>query len=166
LTVQTLLALKGATVYKIEPTASIARAAKILSDQDIGALVVTDVEGAIVGIISERDIVRVLSARGCAALDTPVAEVMTHRVKVCGRHDKVGDIMQRMTEDKLRHLPVVEDGRIVGVVSIRDVVKRQLAEVEQDLNALREYAGEKTRARQNVLQSSLSIEQARFPRVF
>jgi predicted transcriptional regulator len=63
-------------------------------------------------------------------------------------------------------LPVVEDGRIVGVVSIRDVVKRQLAEVEQDLNALREYAGEKTRARQNVLQSSLSIEQARFPRVF
>jgi CBS domain-containing protein len=166
LTVQTLLALKGATVYKIEPTASIARAAKALSDHDIGALVVTDVEGAIVGIVSERDIVRVLSAYGSAALDTLVAEVMTRRVKTCSRRDKVGDIMQRMTEDKLRHLPVVEDGRIVGIVSIRDVVRRQLEEMEQDLNALREYAGTKSRARQNVLQSNVNLEQARFPRVF
>jgi CBS domain-containing protein len=166
LTVQTLLALKGATVYKIEPTASIACAAKILSDHDIGALVVTDVEGAIVGIISERDIVRVLSARGCAALDALVAEVMTRRVMTCSRHDKVDDIMQRMTERKLRHLPVVEDGRIIGVVSIRDIVKRQLEEMEQDLNALREYAGSKSRARQNVLQNNINLEQARFPRVF
>jgi CBS domain-containing protein len=166
LTVQTLIALKGATVHKIEPTASIACAAKVLSDHNIGALVVTDVEGAIVGIVSERDIVRVVCARGCAALDTPVAEVMTRRVKTCSRHDKVGDIMQRMTEGKLRHLPVVEDGRIIGIVSIRDVVKRQLEEMEQDLNALREYAGSKTRARQNVLQSNVYLEQARFPRVF
>lgn len=166
MTVQTLLALKGAAVYKIEPTASIACAAKVLSDHDIGALLVTDVEGAIVGIISERDIMRVLSAHGSAALDTLVAEAMTRRVKTCSRHDKVADIMQRMTEDKLRHLPVVEDGRIIGVVSIRDVVKRQLAEMEQDLNALREYAGLKSRARQNVLQRDVNLEQARFPRVF
>lgn len=166
MTVQTLLTHKGATVYKIEPTASIACAAKALSDHDIGALVVTDVEGAIVGIVSERDIVRVLSAHGSAALETLVAEVMTRRVKTCNRRDKVGDIMQRMTEDKLRHLPVVEDGRIVGIVSIRDVVRRQLEEMEQDLNALREYAGTKSRARQNVLQSNVNLEQARFPRVF
>jgi len=166
LTVQTLLALKGVTVHKIEPTASIACAAKILSDHDIGALMVTDVEGAIVGIISERDIVRVLSARGRAALDTLVAEVMTRRVMTCTRHDRVDDIMQRMTEGKLRHLPVVEDGRIIGVVSIRDVVKRQLEEMEQDLDALREYAGAKLRARQNVLQNNINLEQARFPRVF
>ena len=87
MTVQTLLAAKGTTVYTIEPTASITRASKVLSDHDIGALVVTDVEGAIVGIISERDIVRVLSARGSAALDTSVAEVMTYKVKTCNLHD-------------------------------------------------------------------------------
>ncbi len=166
MTVQTLLALKGVTVHKIEPTASIACAAKILSDHDIGALMVTDVEGAIVGIISERDIMRVLSARGRAALDTLVAEVMTRRVMTCSRHDRVDDIMQRMTEGKLRHLPVVEDERIIGIVSIRDVVKRQLEEMEQDLDALREYAGSKLRARQNVLQNNINLEQARFPRVF
>lgn len=166
MTVQTLLALKGATVHKIEPTASIAFAAKVLADHDIGALVVTDAEGAIVGIISERDIMRVLSARGRAALDTLVVEVMTRKVLTCSRHDKVDDIMQRMTENKLRHLPVVEDGRIIGVVSIRDVVKRQLEEMEQDLNALREYAGSKSRTRQNVLHDNINLEQARFPRVF
>ncbi|MGA8156244.1 MAG: CBS domain-containing protein [Rhodoplanes sp.] len=166
MTVQTLLALKGVTVHKIEPTASIACAAKILSDHDIGALMVTDVEGAIVGIISERDIMRVLSARGRAALDTLVAEVMTRRVMTCSRHDRVDDIMQRMTDGKLRHLPVVEDERIIGIVSIRDVVKRQLEEMEQDLDALREYAGSKLRARQNVLQNNINLEQARFPRVF
>lgn len=166
MTVQALLALKGAAVYKIQPTASIACAAKALSDHDIGALVVADVEGAIVGIVSERDIVRVLSARGRAAFDTLVAEVMTRKVMTCSRHDRVDDIMQRMTEGKLRHLPVVEDGRMIGVVSIRDVVKRQLEEVEQDLNALREYAGSKSRARQDVLQNNVYLEQARFPRVF
>ena len=166
MTVHTLLALKGTIVHKIGPTASIAYAAKVLSDHDIGALVVTDAEGAIVGIISERDIMRVLSARGRAALDTLVAEVMTRKVLTCSRHDRVDDIMQRMTEGKLRHLPVVEDERIIGVVSIRDVVKRQLEEMEQDLDALREYAGSKLRARQNVLQNNINLEQARFPRVF
>ena len=137
MTIQTLLALKGATVCTIEPTATIACAAKALSDHDIGALVVTDGEGAIVGIISERDIVRVISARGRAALDTPVTEVMTRKVITCGRHDKVDDMMARMTEGKLRHLPVVEEGRL-RVVSIRDVVKSRLREMEQDSKALRE----------------------------
>jgi CBS domain-containing protein len=166
LTIQTLLALKGATVCTIEPTATIACAAKALSDHDIGALVVTDGEGAIVGIISERDIVRVISARGRAALDTPVTEVMTRKVITCGRHDKVDDMMVRMTEGKLRHLPVVEEGRLIGVVSIRDVVKSRLREMEQDSTALREYASLKTRAHQYALQNNAYLEQARFPRVF
>ena len=100
MTVQTLLAVKGTTVYTIEPTASIACASKVLSHHDIGALVVTEVEGAIVGIISERDIVRVLSARGLAALNTPVAEVMTHKVMTCNLHDRVDDIIRRMTEGR------------------------------------------------------------------
>jgi CBS domain-containing protein len=166
LTVQILLALKGTTIYKIEPTASIACAAKVLSDQAIGALVVTDGQGAIVGIISERDIVGVISARGRAALEMPVAEVMTRKVMTCSQHDKVDYVMQRMTEGKLRHLPVVEDGRLIGVVSIRDVVKLQLEEMEQDLNALHEYAGSKSRACQYTLQNNAHLEQARFPRVF
>ncbi len=166
MTVQTLLAVKGTAVYTIEPTASIAYAAKVLSEHSIGALVVTDLKGAIVGIISERDIVRALSTRGRAALDMPVAEVMTHKVMTCNLHDRVDDIMQRMTEGKLRHLPVVEDGRLIGVVSIRDVVKLQLEEMEQDLIALHEYAGSKSRACQYTLQNNAHLEQARFPRVF
>jgi CBS domain-containing protein len=166
LNVQTLLAAKGTTVYTIEPTVSIACASKVLSDHDIGALVVTDAKSAIVGIISERDIVRVLSARGSAALDTSVSEVMTHKVKTCNLHDRVDDIMQRMTEGRLRHLPVVEDQRLIGVVSIRDVVELRLNEMKQDSVALREYAGSKSRARQYALQDHAHLAQARFPRVF
>ena len=166
MTIQTLLALKDTTVCTIEATATIACAAKALSDHDIGALVVTDGEGSIVGIISERDIVRVISARGRAALDSLVAEVMTRKVITCGRHDKVDNMMARMTEGKLRHLPVVEEGRLIGVVSIRDVVKSRLREMEQDSTALREYASSKTRARQYALQNNAYLEQARFPRVF
>jgi CBS domain-containing protein len=166
LTVQILLAAKGTTVYTIEPTASITSASKVLSDHDIGALVVTDMEGAIVGIISERDIVRVLGIRGLAALDTSVAEVMTHKVKTCNLHDRVDDIMQRMTESRLRHLPVVEDQRLIGVVSIRDAVELRLNEMKQDSDALREYAGSKSRARQYALQDHAHLAQARFPRVF
>jgi CBS domain-containing protein len=166
LTVQTLLAAKGTTVYTIEPTASIACASKVLSDHDIGALVVTDVNGAIVGIISERDIVRELGARGSAALDTSVAEVMTHKVMTCNLHDRVDDIMRRMTEGRLRHFPVVEDQRLIGVVSIRDAVELRLNEMKQDSDALREYAGSKSQARRYALQDNAHLVQARFPRVF
>lgn len=167
MTAQTLLDGKGAAVYDIQPTASIADAANVLSDYGIGALVVTSADGATIGIISERDIVRVLSARGRAALDTPVADVMTRKVLTCSRQDKVVDIMRRMTECKLRHLPVVEEGRVVGIVSIRDVVKLRLEQMERDSDALREYIHSTTRSRsQDTLQDRAHMEQARFPRVF
>ncbi len=94
----------------------------------------TDIEGATVGIISERDIVRVLGACGRAALDMPVADVMTRKVMTGSRNDRVDDIMQRMTESRLRHLPVVQEGRLIGIVSIRDVVKLRLEEMEQDFD--------------------------------
>lgn len=103
------------------------------------------------GIISERDIVRVLSARGRAALDTPVDQVMTRDVMTCTRNETVDDIMQRMTEGRLRHLPVVEEGRLIGIVSIRDVVKLRLEEMEQDSTVLRECADSKFRERQDAL---------------
>ena len=166
MTVQRLLALKGTTVYKVEPTASVAYAAKVLSNYSIGALVVTDIEGATVGIISERDIVRVLGACGCATLDMPVADVMTRKVMTCTRNDRADDIMQRMTEGKLRHLPVVEEGRLIGVVSIRDVVKLRLEEMEQDSTVLRECADSKFRERQDALQQEADLKHVNFPRIF
>ena len=82
---------------------------------------------------------RALSAMGGAALETPVAEVMTRKVMTCSRQDKLVDLMQRMTEGKFRHFPVIEEGRLVGIVSIGDVVKSRLEELEQELNAMREY---------------------------
>jgi len=138
-TVHSILSRKGATVFTIEPTASIAYAAKSLADHGIGALVVTGADGRTVGIISERDIVRALSARGTAVLETPVAEVMTRKVMSCSRQDKLVDLMQRMTEGKFRHFPVIEDGKLIGIVSIGDVVKSRLEQMEQESNALREY---------------------------
>ena len=139
MTVHTILSRKGATVYTIEPTASIAYAAKSLADHGIGALVVTGADGRTVGIISERDIVRALSAQGSAVLETPVAELMTRKVISCSRQDKLVELMQRMTEGKFRHFPVIEDGKLIGIVSIGDVVKSRLEAMEQELNALREY---------------------------
>ena len=102
-----ILIRKGATVFTIEPTDSLANAAKSLTNHGIGALVVTDAEGHTVGIISERDIVRALGEKESAAFETPVAEIMTRKVVFCSRHDKLVDLMQRMTEGKFRHLPVV-----------------------------------------------------------
>ena len=112
MTVHTILTRKGSTVYAIQPTASIAYAAKSLAEHGIGALVVAGAEGRTVGIISERDIVRALSARGSAVLHTPVAEIMTRKVMTCTRQEKLADLMQRMTEGKFRHLPVIEEGRV------------------------------------------------------
>jgi len=101
--------------------------------------VVVDDQGQTVGIVSERDIVRAVSAMGGAALDAPVAEIMTRRVTICTRQDKVVDLMRRMTEGKFRHFTVIEERRLVGIVSIGDVVKSRLEELEQESNALNEY---------------------------
>ena len=134
-----ILIRKGATVFTIEPTDSLANAAKSLTNHGIGALVVTDAEGHTVGIISERDIVRALGEKESAAFETPVAEIMTRKVVFCSRHDKLVDLMQRMTDGKFRHLPVIEDGRLIGIVSIGDVVESRLEELEQGSATLREY---------------------------
>ncbi|MFY9623159.1 MAG: CBS domain-containing protein [Rhodoplanes sp.] len=136
--VQTILSWKGATVHTVKSTASVASAAKGLADHDIGALVVTGAEGGAVGIVSERDILRALSAEGTAVLTRPVAEIMSRQVMTCAPKDKLADVMERMTEGKLRHLPVIEDGRLVGIVSIRDLVRSRLEEKEGEVTALRE----------------------------
>jgi CBS domain-containing protein len=139
MTVNDILLHKGSEVITIEPTATVAAAVRMLAQRRIGALLVTGADSRIVGIISERDIVRVLDETGPAVLDTPVAEVMTRKVVTCGRHETIADIMERVTGGRFRHVPVVEDGRLAGIVSIGDVVKARLSELEHEQNALREY---------------------------
>ena len=139
MTVKDILSVKGNQVLTIEPTATLAMAVKMLAQRRVGALVVTGADRRIVGIISERDIVRVLGENGTAALDSPVAEVMTRKVDTCSLSQTVSELMEQMTAGKFRHVPVVEQGRLVGIVSIGDVVKARLGELEQEHDALRDY---------------------------
>jgi CBS domain-containing protein len=139
MTVKAVLSSKGSDVSTIEPTASLASAINVLSQRRIGALVVTGAEGRIVGILSERDIVRTLAQSGAEALARPVAEVMTRNVVTCSERDTIADLMEKMTQGKFRHIPVVEQGRLAGIISIGDVVKRRVEELEHDGEALQDY---------------------------
>jgi len=139
MTVNDILSQKGNQVLTIEPAATLAAAVEMLAQRRIGALLVTGADHRIVGIISERDIVRVLHEKGTAVLGTPVAEAMTRRVVTCDRNETIAEIMERMTGGKFRHVPVVEHGRLAGIVSIGDVVKARLSELEHEQDALREY---------------------------
>ena len=139
MTVNTILSQKGSDVATIAPTAKVADAIKTLCDRKIGALVVTGAGGRIIGIVSERDIVRTFGTHGAAALDMPLTEVMTRKVVTCEPADKMPEIMELMTTGKFRHLPVLEDDRLVGIISIGDVVKMRLAQLEHEQDALRDY---------------------------
>ena len=137
--VKSILDIKGRAVDTIAADASLADAAHMLSDKRIGAVVVTGTGYGVAGILSERDIVRQVSERGAAALDRTVGETMTTKVVTCTEADSIGQLMERMTSGKFRHLPVVEGGRLVGIVSIGDVVKWRLAEIESEHEALKGY---------------------------
>lgn len=138
MTVRAVLETKGYNIVTVDPAATVRAAVKLLSERRIGAvLVMTD--GRIAGILSERDIVRVLGERGSAILDEKVEQVMTRRVITCRPSDTVAAIMEVMTENKFRHLPVVEESRVVGIVSIGDVVKRRVMDIEHEQEALRDY---------------------------
>jgi len=137
--VKVILAAKGGDVVCIEPTADLAAAAKLLSARRIGVVVIRGAGGRLSGILSERDIVRAVSEHGADALALPVAQVMTRNVVTCSEEESVAGIMERMTVGKFRHLPVVTEGRLVGLVSIGDVVKQRVEEVERESEALRNY---------------------------
>ena len=139
MTVQALLSDKGSDVISIDPTATLEAAAKKLAEHRIGALLVLGPDRRVIGILSERDIVRVLAERGAAALAQPLSQVMTRKVVTCSQSDTVGVLMERMTTGKFRHLPVIEQEQVVGMVSIGDVVKHRLHEMEQESAALRDY---------------------------
>ncbi len=150
MTVNDILSQKGNHVLTIEPAATLAEAVELLARRRIGALVVTGADRRIVGIISERDIVRVLDEKGRdivrvldekgpEVLGAPVAETMTRKVVTCTQTESIAEIMERMTGGKFRHVPVVEQGRLVGIISIGDVVKARLSELEHEHDALRDY---------------------------
>jgi CBS domain-containing protein len=139
MTVKAILSRKGSDVLTIEPTATLAAAVELLAARRIGAVVITGPDRQVIGILSERDIVRAFAASGAAALDQQVGQVMTRKVMTCTEAETVASLMERMTQGKFRHLPVVERGRLVGIVSIGDIVKHRLGEMENESSALREY---------------------------
>jgi CBS domain-containing protein len=139
MTVKAILATKGRNVFTIEPTATLHAAIDMLHERRIGALVVLGAEERVIGILSERDIVRALGERGANALTETLSQVMTRKVETCTDTETIASIMGRMTDGKFRHVPVVEQDRLIGIVSIGDVVKHRLMEMERESEALRDY---------------------------
>ncbi|NIX76603.1 CBS domain-containing protein [Microvirga terricola] len=137
--VDTILSIKGRRVATIEPSRTLAEAARALSDMKIGALLVSDGNHPVVGIISERDIVRAVAAHGSGALDQAISFFMTEKVVTCTGRTAVTAVMEAMTEGKFRHIPVLEHGEVAGIVSIGDVVKHRLAEIEAEAQAIKDY---------------------------
>lgn len=137
--VKDILTAKGRDVVVIEPTADLHSAAKLLASRKIGVLIILGAGGRIAGILSERDIVRAVAVGGASALDLPVGQAMTRDVMTCAEDDGCAEIMDRMTKGKFRHLPVVQDAKMVGLISIGDVVKQRVEEIERESDAMRDY---------------------------
>jgi CBS domain-containing protein len=137
--VQAMLAHKGDKVVTARPDASVATIIRVMKLEGIGAIVISKDGSRIDGIVSERDVVRGLVVHGAGLLDLPVAEVMTRQVRTCGMDANVKDVMAEMTRSRIRHLPIVDDGRLRGIVSIGDVVKNRLDDLETETSVLRDY---------------------------
>ncbi|HVA15147.1 MAG TPA: CBS domain-containing protein [Stellaceae bacterium] len=137
--VETILRTKGRSVTIVAPDARIAAAVALLRRHAIGALVVSRDGKAIDGILSERDVVAALADRGAAVLELSVAELMSRQVVTCRIGDSIADLAALMTERRIRHLPVVERGELVGIVSIGDVVKHRIDEVVEEASSMREF---------------------------
>jgi CBS domain-containing protein len=137
--VKSILSAKGGNVISIEPTATLETAVRTLAEHRIGALLVLGTDRRVIGILSERDIVRVLAERGAGVLSQPLSQIMTRKVVTCTPSDTIGVIMERMTAGKFRHVPVVEQEQVIGIISIGDVVKYRLQEMEHEQAALRDY---------------------------
>lgn len=137
--VASILNTKGREVRSVSPDMMVRDAARFLRDEGIGAAVVLNNGGALVGIFSERDLLNAVAERGSPALALEVSDLMTADVLTCTLTTPIGVLMTTMTDRRIRHLPVLEDGRVVGVVSIGDVVKSRIAEAEAEAEALKTY---------------------------
>ena len=140
--VRAILEAKGHDVVTTQPETSVAEVCRLLQRRRIGAIPIVDRAGAIVGIISERDIVAGLSEHGAAVVGMTVGALMSRQVQHCRPDDGIGEIMAVMTNRRVRHLPVIEDGRLNGLVSIGDVVKARLDEAALEVDSLRQYVME------------------------
>lgn len=139
MTVARILADKGRGVFTTQPHRTLREVVELLASKGVGAVVVSDAAQSVLGILSERDVVRVIARHGAAALDDQVSRHMTPKVITATADDTIEHIMQAMTQGRFRHLPVVEDGRLVGIISIGDVVKRHVDAIDSERQALREY---------------------------
>lgn len=134
-----ILREKGQLVYSVAESATLKEAAELLDSRKVGAMVVLNEAGGLIGVLSERDIVRSIAKMGAAALKSTVGEVMTRHVVTARPRDTLEGAMDRMTDRRIRHLPVVEGGRLHGVVSIGDLVKWRIAEADAEIDAIRSY---------------------------
>ncbi|MCB1430408.1 MAG: CBS domain-containing protein [Nitratireductor sp.] len=139
MTVALILADKGRDVFTVDPQTAVSDVVDTLASKKIGAIVVTDASGVVCGIVSERDIVREISLRGAGMLDQPVSHCMTRKVVSCSEEDTIDAVMGIMTRNRFRHLPVTASGKLTGIVSIGDVVKRKIEQAVRDAEELRNY---------------------------
>jgi len=138
MTVKAILKDKGNAVYTMPPSATLAEVARELATRRIGAVVIMEGE-RLAGIVSERDMVRALATDGAAALDAPASSAMTQAVQTCRLDDLIDEVMEKMTASRFRHMPVLEDGKLVGLVSIGDVVKQRIEEALRERDDMRAY---------------------------
>ena len=139
MTVASMLSEKGRAVFTIQPQTPLNKVIDELASRKIGAIVVTEADGSVCGIISERDVVREIASGGASILDQPVNTCMTKKVISAKESDTVDQVMGIMTENRFRHLPVITDGHLVGIISIGDVVKRKIEQAERDAEEMRNY---------------------------
>jgi CBS domain-containing protein len=134
-----ILKEKGGQVYSVAEAATLKECAELLETRRVGAMVILNEGGAVIGVISERDIVRNIARIGAAALSCTVGEVMTRQVVTARPRDTIESAMAKMTDRRIRHLPVIDSARLIGVVSIGDLVKWRIAEADAEVNAIRSY---------------------------
>lgn len=137
--VETLLSNKGSDVMTADATETVSQAVTRLEGAGIGALVIVNESGRPIGILSERDVARGVNRHGAGLPDAPIGSLMTRDLVTCKPEDSVADIMGLMTDRRIRHVPVMRDGKLGGIVSIGDVVKVRLGEIEQEASAMRAY---------------------------
>lgn len=139
MTVAVILKHKGARVETVHPNATVQQVCDLLAMKRIGAAVVIGHSGEVVGVVSERDVVNAISEHGAKALTQGIDTIMTRKVVSCRLTDTSEDLMELMTRERFRHVPVVEGGRLIGIISIGDVVKRRIEDSELERHAMREY---------------------------
>jgi CBS domain-containing protein len=139
MTIASILAHKGSAVTTVTPDMAVHDVARLLTERRIGAALVTDTNGDVLGVISERDIVKGVAGIGAQVLQRPAREIMTSPVITCSPRDSVNEAMEQMTDRRIRHLPVLDGGKLAGMVSIGDLVKARIDETEREAAALKDY---------------------------